>query len=187
MNTEATLHQRIAQLERLLAEKDARLLFLEEQFRLAQQKQFGKSAEGFAGQGELFNEAEEIATLVETEQQDISYRRNKPKRQPLPKDLPREVIVHDISDAEKVCACCHGQLHKIGEDTSEKLDFIPAQVKVIEHVRPKYACRECEKTGTSNPIKQALMPVSPIPKAFYSHHLKRSTFNKMGKLTMPRS
>ncbi|WP_345530738.1 IS66 family transposase, partial [Thalassotalea piscium] len=46
----------------------------------------------------------------------------------------------------------------------EKLDFIPAQVKVIEHVRPKYACRECEKTGTSNPIKQALMPVSPIPK-----------------------
>jgi transposase len=164
MNTEATLHQRIAQLERLLAEKDARLLFLEEQFRLAQQKQFGKSAEGFAGQGELFNEAEEIAALVETEQQDISYRRNKPKRKPLPKDLPREVIVHDISDAEKVCACCHGQLHKIGEDTSEKLDFIPAQVKVIEHVRPKYACRECEKTGTSNPIKQALVPVSPIPK-----------------------
>ena len=164
MNTETTLHQRIAQLERLLAEKDARLLFLEEQFRLAQQKQFGKSAEGFAGQGELFNEVEEIAVLVEAEQQDISYRRNKPKRNPLPKDLPREVVVHDISDAEKVCACCHGQLHKIGEDTSEKLDFIPAQVKVIEHVRPKYACRECEKTGTSNPIKQALMPVSPIPK-----------------------
>lgn len=164
MNTETTLHQRIAQLERLLAEKDARLLFLEEQFRLAQQKQFGRSGEGFAGQGELFNEAEEIAVLVETEQQDISYRRNKPKRKPLPKDLPREVVVHDISDAEKVCACCHGQLHKIGEDTSEKLDFIPAQVKVIEHVRPKYACRECEKTGTSNPIKQALMPVSPIPK-----------------------
>ena len=145
--------------------------YLLEQFRLAQQKQFGKSSEGFAGQGELFNEAEEIAEVVEEEQQDISYSRKKSKRKPLPKDLPREIIVHDLTDEEKVCSCCNGQLHKIGEDKAEKLDFIPAKVKVIEHVRPKYACRECEKTGVANTIKQAPVPFSPIPKGIATSSL----------------
>ena len=145
--------------------------YLLEQFRLAQQKQFGKSSEGFAGQGELFNEAEEIAAIVEEEQQDVSYRRKKPTRKPLPADLPREVVIHDLTDEEKVCGCCHGQLHKMGEDKAEKLDFIPAQVKVIEHVRPKYACRSCEKTGVTNTIKQAPVPDSPIPKGIATSSL----------------
>lgn len=57
-------------------------------------------------------------------------------------------------------------MHKIGEDSSEKLEFIPAKVKVIEHVRPKYACRECEKSGTSNSVKQAPVPKSIIPKGY---------------------
>jgi len=80
--------------------------------------------------------------------------------------LPREVIVHDIPDEDKVCDCCAGTLHCIGEDKSEKLQFIPAQVKVIEHVRPKYACRTCEKEGISNTVKQAPVPHSVIPKGY---------------------
>lgn len=163
--TDTQLLQRVVELEALLAEKDAKIAFLEEQFRLAQQKRFGASSEGHPGQGELFNEAEAEHT-VEVEQETIEYTRNKAKRQPLPKNLPREVIVHDIADADKICACCNGELHKIGEDTSEKLEFIPAQVKVIEHVRPKYACRACEKDGTSNNIKQAPVPNSVIPKGY---------------------
>ncbi|MFT7342089.1 MAG: transposase, partial [Alteromonas macleodii] len=58
------------------------------------------------------------------------------------------------------------ELHRIGEDKSEKLQFIPAQVNVIEHVRPKYACRTCEKDGISNTIKQAPVPHSVIPKGY---------------------
>ena len=80
--------------------------------------------------------------------------------------MPREVIVHDIPDEDKVCDCCAGTLHRIGEDKSEKLQFIPAQVKVIEHVRPKYACRTCEKEGISNTVKQAPVPHSVIPKGY---------------------
>lgn len=160
------LHQQLAQKDDIIARQQSRLNYLEEQFRLAQQKQFGQSTEGFAGQGELFNEAEEIAEIIEVEKKDINYTRTKPKRKPLPKDLPREVIVHDLSDEEKICACCYGELHKIGEDKAEKLEFIPAQVKVIEHIRPKYACRQCEKSETSNTIKQAPVSVSPIPKGF---------------------
>lgn len=161
------LRQQIAELKKQVDRLERRNQFLEEQFRLAQHKQFGTSSEGYPGQGELFNEAEEIALEADRlEQEDISYTRNKAKRKPLPKDLPRERIVHDIDAADKVCGCCDSELHQIGEDVSEKLEFIPAKVSVIEHVRPKYACKTCEQSGTSNQIKQAPMPSSVIPKGY---------------------
>jgi transposase len=121
----------------------------------------------------LFNEAEaEVEQLeIESEQETIEYTRNKPKRKPLPKDLPREVVVIDIADEDKVCACCNGELHKIGEDKNEKLEFIPAKVKVIETIRPKYACRACKKDGTQNQIKQAPVTASIIPKGYATPRL----------------
>ncbi|MBF4306846.1 IS66 family transposase zinc-finger binding domain-containing protein, partial [Vibrio anguillarum] len=64
------------------------------------------------------------------------------KRQPLPKDLPRETLVLDLDEHDKQCSCCQHILHKIGEDRSEKLEFTPAVLKVLEYVRPKYACRQ---------------------------------------------
>lgn len=96
---------------------------------------------------------------------------NKPKRKLLPKDLPREEVVVDIADEEKVCSCCQGELHQIGEDRSEKLEFIPAKVSVKVFVRPKYACRACEKDGISNQIKQAPMPKVIIPKGYATNSL----------------
>lgn len=171
MNEQA-YQQRIAELEQQLSDEreltsqlTSRNHYLEEQFRFAQQKRFGASSEGYSGQGELFNEAEALVVEAsESEQENISYTRNKPKRKPLLEGLPREVIVHDIPESEKVCDCCSGELHKLGEDKSEKLEFIPAQVKVIEHIRPKYGCRACEKHGTHSQIKQAPVPQSVIPK-----------------------
>ncbi len=160
------------QLKKLLGEVVQKYQFLEEQFRLAQHKQFGASSEGHPGQGELFNEAEELAVDSEVpEQEVISYTRNKPKRKPLPKDLPRERVVHDIRDEDKICECCQSELHYIGEDISEKLEFIPAKVSVVEHVRPKYACKACEKSGTSNQIKQAPVAHSVIPKGYATSSL----------------
>lgn len=163
---ELDYQQRIAQLERELARKDERLAYLEEQFRLAQQKRFGASSEAHPGQGELFNEAEEnVESLdAEPEKAHISYTRNKPTRKPLPADLPREQVVLDLAEQDKVCDGCNGELHCIGEDKSEKLEFIPAQVKVIETLRPKYACRTCEQQDTQNKIKQAPVPKAIIPK-----------------------
>ncbi len=72
---------------------------------------------------------------------------------------------------KSVIVAVPNQLHKIGEDKAEKLEFIPAQVKVIEHIRPKYACRHCEKTGVKNTIKQAPVTVSPIPKGIATSSL----------------
>ena len=159
--------QRILELEKQNTKLASRNHYLEELFRLAQHKQFGKSSEGHSGQGELFNEVEEIlAVVAEPETETITYTRGKAKRAKLPANLPRERVVHDIADADKICGTCDHELHQIGEDNSEKLEFIPAQVKVIEHIRPKYACRACEKNGTSNTIKQAPVPNSVIPKGY---------------------
>ena len=149
------------------AKQAARLMFLEEQFRLAQQQRFGASSEGLAAQGDLFNEAEAELDDVEESIEDDSEQvttvvKKKPVRKKLPADLPRETIVHDIED--KTCACCGHELRQMGDERSEKLEFIPAQVKVIEHVRLKYSCRQCEKNDTSTQIRIAPVPTSPIPK-----------------------
>lgn len=59
--------------------------------------------------------------------------------------LPHEEVV--IEPDDEVCPCCGGELHVIGEDSSKRLDKVPAKVRVIVTRRPKYACRTCERTG----------------------------------------
>src|SRR5205807_10505353 len=61
-------------------------------------------------------------------------------RRPIPAHLKRERIVHDLSDAEKHCKVCDEQLRRIGEEISERYEYIPAQMTVIEDVCIKYAC-----------------------------------------------
>lgn len=139
-----------------------KLAWFEEQLRLARHKRFGASSEKHLHQEDLFNEAEALLDEAEpVEEEKITYRRpkGKPGRRPLPSDLPRREVLHDLSEAEKICACCGERLHCIGEERSEKLDIIPAQAWVIVHVRPKYACRGCEEG-----VKRVSLPPQPIPK-----------------------
>ena len=157
-----SLKQMLVALQSELAKSKARNVFLEEQFRLAQQQRFGTSSEGHPAQGDLFNEAEVELDVVEEETSTTTVVKKKPIRKKLPIDLPREIVIHDIDD--KSCTCCGNELHQMGDERSEKLEFIPAQVKVIEHVRLKYSCRTCEQTGTSTKIQIAPVPPSPIPK-----------------------
>ena len=163
-NDPQTLKAMLLQLQGELDASNEKVEYLLEQFRLAQQKRFGASSEAHPGQGELFNEAEVEDDKIEVVEQQISYTRRQPKRQKLPTDLPRDVIIHDISDEDKICDCCGEELHQMGESRSEKLEFIPAQIKVIEHVRLKYCCRGCDKHGIKNKVKIAQLPASPIPK-----------------------
>lgn len=188
---------------RLLGEKDSALAVKDnqlaewaskyerilEQWRLAQQKQFGKSSEVSPGQGELFDESDSDSqdsnNDVEEDSQTVSYTRTKPKRTPLPKDLPRETVLVDLAESDKNCSCCQTPLHRIGEDTSEKLEFLPAQLKVIETVRPKYACRQCEKTETQTTIKQASMPASIIPKGIATPSLLSQVITGKFQYSLP--
>ena len=69
--------------------------------------------------------------------------RKRPARQPFPAHLPRERVVEP---APMQCPCCgSARLRKLGEDITETLEVIPRQWKVIQHVREKFSCRDCEK------------------------------------------
>ena len=72
-----------------------------------------------------------------------TFERKRPARQPFPAHLPRErVIVPGVT----ACPCCGGErLRKLGETVTETLEVIPRQWKVIQHVREKMTCRDCEK------------------------------------------
>ena len=72
-----------------------------------------------------------------SENQDESRPRG---RRPLPPHLKRERIEHDLTEEEKHCACCSQDLRPIGEETSERYKYLPAQLLVIEDVCKKYAC-----------------------------------------------
>ncbi|SHN21177.1 Transposase C of IS166 homeodomain-containing protein [Pseudomonas asturiensis] len=81
--------------------------------------------------------------------------RKKPKRAPLPPQFPRTVIHHEPENTECTCGC---QLQRIGEDVSEKLDYTPGVFTVEQHVRGKWACRQCET------LIQAPVPAQVIDK-----------------------
>ncbi|MCY2924497.1 MAG: IS66 family transposase [Planctomycetota bacterium] len=87
-------------------------------------------------------------------------------RRRLPADLPRERRIHDLPEAEKPCPCCGTMRQLIGQEVSEQLDYEPAKVRVIEHVRLKYLCKACEsKAAEGGPqIATAEKPLSPIEK-----------------------
>jgi len=80
------------------------------------------------------------------------------RRKPLPEHLPREVVTH--LPHRNCCPDCGGQLRHFGEDVSEQLEYIPDSFKVIRHVRPKFACNECDRVveapAPSRPIERGL-------------------------------
>lgn len=175
-------------LKKIILQLQSKVNFLEQQFLLARSKQFSASTEASSGQGELFNEPESEMDLVqepELETEDICYARQKPKRKPLPKDLPREEIIHDLQEEEKICRCCESPLHKMGEERSEQLEYIPAQLKVLEHVRFKYSCRHCEKNRTQASIVIAPTPANPIPKSIATPNLLSQIITHKYQFALP--
>jgi transposase len=73
----------------------------------------------------------------------LAFTRKRPARQPFPEHLPRERVVEP---GPMQCLCCGSpRLRKLGEDITETLEVIPRQWKVIQHVREKFTCRDCEK------------------------------------------
>ncbi|AJE22284.1 IS66 family transposase [Azotobacter chroococcum] len=141
-----------------MSAKDARIEQLQEQVALLRQRLFGpkseRSIDPDSPQLAMFNEAEQLAEepapAVEAEAQEIAEVeegvapiKRRGKRQPLPAELPRVEVVHELPEHELSCACgCRKQA--IGEEVSEQLDIVPMQIRVIRHIRKVYACRGCE-------------------------------------------
>lgn len=148
---------------------------LQEKINLLLHHRFGPSSEkGSQDQIQLlFNEAEqhtqdddqaEPCALSDAHSSAVNPRRRaRPGRNPLPEDLPRVEVIHDLTNGEQTCAHDGTPLQVIGREVSEQLDIIPAQIRVIRHVRLKYACPCCQQT-----MKTAPLPAHPIPKSMAS-------------------
>ena len=161
-----------AQLATLQAEVRAtheRNQLLEQENRWLKSQLFGRSSEKtpteerHPDQAWLFNEAEALAAAAVSAVQTITipaHDRRKRGRKPLAASLPRVEIVHDIPDGQKVCPTDGTALVRIGEETSEQLDYIPAVVRVLRHIRPKYACPCCRDGVRIAPVPLAIFPKS---------------------------
>lgn len=164
----AALQALVSEQEEQLGSKEAMLIAraerirqLEEIIRTFQRKTFsGTSEQAAAAQLGLFNEAEEIAADDAPEVAVKPHSRQRRGRPALPPELPREEVIHDLPEADKVCPHDGAALERIGEETSEQLDIIPAKVKVIRHVRLKYACPCCE-----GHVATATKPAQPLGKS----------------------
>ena len=113
-----------------------------------QRHRFGRCAESLPEDQMLLGleDVEQTQAAIEAQTDKSAPRERAAKRRmnrgSLPSHLPRAETIVDVED--KICPCCKGALHRIGEDVSERLDIVPAQVRVLVVRRPKYACRSCE-------------------------------------------
>jgi transposase len=103
-----------------------------------------------------------------------AHERKRPSRQPFPAHLPRERVV---IPGPASCACCGStRLSKLGEDVTETLEVIPRQWKVIQTVREKFGCRDCESIG------QAPAPFHVTPRGWAGPNLLAMIlFEKFGQ------
>ncbi len=65
-------------------------------------------------------------------------------RKPLPASLPRVPVLHDVPPEQRTCPDCGAERTCIGREVREQLEFIPARLVILEHIRPKYACQDCQ-------------------------------------------
>jgi transposase len=85
-------------------------------------------------------------------------------RRRFPEDLPRDRKEHDLPEDQKACPCCGKARCKIGEEVTEKLEYVPAKVVVLQNVQFKYACPHCEQEAHNPQIELAPKPPEAIEK-----------------------
>jgi len=152
---------------------------LYEDIALARRRMFGRSSESLSGQAVLFDEADALAAQTTeaddqvdlTPQTDVDgetdaadkpaadkpKKRARGKRAPLPPELPRVDVVHDVAEQDRLCPCGTPMI-EIGEEISEQLDIIPMQIRVLRHIRKRYACPDKEQAPVLAPKPLQVLP-----------------------------
>src|SRR5690554_684963 len=197
------LLDRVESKDRVLAHRDAVIEKLTHEIAILKRNKFARRSEQLDGhQGLLPDELvdsdiaaieAELAELTEALPTDIKPRQQ-PKRAPLPAELPRTLIHHEPEATQCRCGC---QLKRIGEDVSEKLDYMPGVFTVERHIRGKWACNQCG-TLTQAPVPAqatetgvpTFARLAEVVAAKYADHLplcrQRRIFGRAG-LTIARS
>jgi transposase len=164
----------IAERDRALSQND-RLRHL---LRQLQRAQFGRRSEKLDPE-QLFLALEDIEQVIAANQADddkknpVAARARADKRRTnrgaLPAHLPRVDVTIEPEDTN--CPCCRAPMHVIGEETSQRLDVIPAQFRVIVTHRPKYACRACAQAVVQAPAQERLIKGGLPTEAMVAHVL----------------
>lgn len=165
------------QFTQTLADKDRELADLKHQIKMLIQRIRGSRQErinpdqlllfSFEELQQLAKELEEKSKGSQDEQAgppanppvNPSSGKSKPRRTPLPKHWLREIVRHELTVDERKCPCCSEVRIEIGVESSEQLEYIPSQWKVIQHDRVRYACKSCQENVTIAP-----KPPQPIEK-----------------------
>ena len=157
---------------RVKAAVQEQLLALYEEIRLQRHRMFGRRTETSAAQLGLFNEAEVLAqgTTAADDQVVLPPASEKPtpkaqgqqargKRKPLPAELPRVDVLHELPEDQRLCACGTPMV-VIGQEVSEQLDIVPMQVRVLRHIRIRYGCPDKAQLPALAPRPLKVLPKS---------------------------
>ena len=185
-NAELTARLRIADEQSNRFQREAsgareRVVLLEEEIRWLKAQVFGRTAEHHAPevnaeQQLLFNEAEVLAALAAAEAA-LSNRttpvaaqeRKRTGRTAIPKTFPRQDIVYDLAEDEKVCPHDGARLERFGEEVSERYAYQRARIWVERHVRPKYSCPCCREGVRIAPVPLSLLPKANVGGSLLAH------------------
>lgn len=174
----------VEQLKQMLLWQYQQNTFLQESLRLAVFKRFGSRSESInPAQKSLFDEVEQIVSEAEgieasdenldadkeSKQKIGEYERRSPSRKTLPSGLPRVEVHHELPEADRTCAEHGCALKEMGTETSEQLDIIPATVRVIQNIRHKYCCPQCEGNIKIAPMKPQIIPKSMATPGLLAH------------------
>ncbi len=175
------LQEENARLKREASGARERVVLLEEEIRWLKAQVFGRSAEHHApdaasDQQMLFNEPEVLAALEAAEAAlaqrttpIAAHERKRTGRTVIPKDFPRQEIVHDLSPEQKICAHDGTALERFGEEVSERYGYQKARIWVERHIRPKYACPCCREGVRIAPVPPSLLPKANVGASLLAH------------------
>lgn len=164
------MEKRALKAEALLEEQNFKIRYLELEVKMLQDAKYGKKADSAINgkqrdlfNYETFNEAEATANAEVTEPEidneetkEVKFTAKKKKNLiNRLENLKEEIIVHDISEEEKICKECGTALTKIGESKTIKLVYIPAKLVKQIHVYPKYKCEKCDNESTKTKIYES--------------------------------
>lgn len=120
----------------------------------------------FLNEAEALAPTPAVAPAQESEAVEVAaHQRQKRGRKPLDPALPRDIVRHELPEADRICAHDGATLVEIGVEISEQLDIIPQQVRVIQHQRVKYACPCCDESIKVTPAPARIIPKGLLTEA----------------------
>lgn len=166
----AKKQQKIDEQAEEIKELKTELNRITEFLKLAGKKIYGSSTEKLCedyGQLSFFEEETEEVSVEYPKTKVTSHERRKHRTfDEKLKNAPKTVIVHELTEEEKICPKCGSQMTVIGYDSFIQVEYIPARIEVQEHRKEKAVCRKCSKNGAEGVFRTAKAPEPLIERSF---------------------